>query len=199
MYVSCYESVHTASECYRTEMMCFYCGHRGHRAVVCPYHQRIVDTPVFAPAPQFKVQTVVCVGCHQPGQSVSECYRADMICFSCGARGHNTFYCPQRHRPVVTLVFAPAPVLVPISTSRLPFAPRVSVSPQLPIEAIPPRVRIVRCILYHKIGHDANECFCLHMICYVCGGRGHRAVSCPNDQRDAPVHPSSTRRSSVPP
>ena len=51
----CHESDHQSSECFRTGMICYSCGGRGHRAVYCLQRQTGIAPPVFAPAPQLRL------------------------------------------------------------------------------------------------------------------------------------------------
>ena len=55
------------------------------------------------------------------------------------------------------------------------------------------------CLGCHEAGHIARDCFRTVMTCYGCRGLGHRTVSCPHEQRAAPVRLTITLRMSVPP
>ena len=54
-----------------------------------------------------------------------------------------------------------------------------------------------RCPRCYETGHDTSECYMTGMVCYGCGGSGHRAVSYSQRQRVAPVPPSVTPRMPV--
>ena len=47
------------------------------------------------PLQEIRVQSITCQGCYEDGHPTERCPRRQMVCYTCGVRGHRAAYCPQ--------------------------------------------------------------------------------------------------------